>query len=1196
MKVLNKKLIFSIIMAFMLMLSPVCYADNADDPDVEAALDSDLSDEMDENGVSDGGKESNASGFSNDIAKAIGSIGRGFYSMVASGAVSDDGESSITFDDLVFDNYKTTSIDFFREDIDKNSATDMIKQTVTIWYSNFRRIAITCYIIILLYIGIRVLITVSGKQQEKYKEYLMAWVEGVLLLFFFPYILKFTIDINHAFVKMIEQGTLEAVNRKRPAGLAPLTKTPNLMLQQKALSEGSIPQAIVWDILCFEFILVLTTYYKRLFMVGFLIAVFPIVMILYPIDKVNDGRSQSFSIWLKEMMSNVFMQTFHALIYVFVVGVASNAGNNWILAMVAITFLFKGEEILKAILGMGGSATAKNPRENMAKAMATVQAATKLTQGAVNLGSKFVSGVRHNRLAKARGQGLFDSKEKRHAKAEEMFNARTDMFSEDDGPRTAATGTYVPAGGGGGGGTGLTPGSVTGTDDKDADEITEELKDASKNDADKDRLLNGTDRLMDRLGNPDDAKMARALEKRGLTDDGKEAMKKLNGARNQAMKALGALKPANMNRDDYNKEVEKIKKDFQVNVQAAFKFQLPEANARTSAAMFQSMLRKHGGMRDYGFGKNGKRIRGQYKEYDRASIEEKLKKKHAQVSNIADKDNIFQQRFAAGSNAEKRLAGSSDADKAKGIAAAERDARRVFASSEQNIKGVKKKGSQPVLVGKAEKTKDEIKDKLKNTVYGQKQQEEIATAMAMLKTFSESTKLDKTGYEANLEKLKSLKAQLDANGEAGITDRVESDALQFFTAEQISEAVETLKKYNVNGMLDDLAKDGLGKNSKGENLSIGGTVSEIDAVMTDMIDSYGYDQYETGDDAAMGALGTIDKMDDEAKELREKTQRRSQKIQKEAQKKIESKKKEGMKASKKVKDKDGKEVTKQYDIDDLDDISTQDVLNMQNDLIRNVRQMDFGAAYSVAGHDNKPLEDTLKEWSGVILGERETHLEQVGKDVLDRMQAEIDWMNAPKVNGQTFEQFEAEGQMHRQRAGEEFARATAQIHRIGLAAITTGPMAIGLNTGQSALTEYAAGTALGAKLLDGAGVFNRNKQVTLKVKDDFGVVREITLDAYSEVGREADFMKTIDEGKVYDIKDLRYDTKIFSSASGEAYSGASQNSANALLAQIENQLAVFATEEQEKIYEEGDKRREAAARARAGRFGNALGGTRRRRH
>ena len=63
---------------------------------------------------------------------------------------------------------------------------------------------------------------------------------------------------------------------------------------------------------------------------------------------------------------NVFIQVIHAIIYSLIISVlleqftaSAQVGQtlNWIFMIVAITFLFTGESILKKILGVGGAST-----------------------------------------------------------------------------------------------------------------------------------------------------------------------------------------------------------------------------------------------------------------------------------------------------------------------------------------------------------------------------------------------------------------------------------------------------------------------------------------------------------------------------------------------------------------------------------------------------------------------------------------------------------------------------------------------------------------------------------------------------------------------------------------------------------------------------------------------------------------------
>ena len=146
------------------------------------------------------------------IAGFIRNIGFNIFNMLQGGIGTTNNGNIVTTDDLVFDHFGETSIDFYNSAIDPTSFIGNLKSQVSEWYNKFRGIAITCYLIILLYIAINIMISTAGKKQEKYKEFLIAWGQGLILLFFFPYLLRFAINVNHAFVRMIEQETSRALN------------------------------------------------------------------------------------------------------------------------------------------------------------------------------------------------------------------------------------------------------------------------------------------------------------------------------------------------------------------------------------------------------------------------------------------------------------------------------------------------------------------------------------------------------------------------------------------------------------------------------------------------------------------------------------------------------------------------------------------------------------------------------------------------------------------------------------------------------------------------------------------------------------------------------------------------------------------------------------------------------------------------
>ena len=70
--------------------------------------------------------------------------------------------------------------------------------------------------------------------------------------------------------------------------------------------------------------------------------------------------------WVKEILTNIFIQFVHAIVYTVVTGICvsvvkedlqSSAALNWIIIILAINFVSEGEKLLRKILGaMGGTA------------------------------------------------------------------------------------------------------------------------------------------------------------------------------------------------------------------------------------------------------------------------------------------------------------------------------------------------------------------------------------------------------------------------------------------------------------------------------------------------------------------------------------------------------------------------------------------------------------------------------------------------------------------------------------------------------------------------------------------------------------------------------------------------------------------------------------------------------------------------
>ena len=338
--------------------------------------------------------------------------------------------TSITIDDLVFNKYPETNISYFESEAE---AGDMgssliygkngiggLDNVVNQWYKIFQRIALMGYMAILVYMGIKIMLNSTADQRAGYKRLFVDWVIGIAILLLFPYVMKYMIELNVAFVKMIDAN--KGFESKENAVIANIDTSNDF-------SKTSIDDEIKWEngtdymsnigyaayqsekfalslaflIMTWQLITLIFHYYKRLFMVAFLIIIFPLVALSYAVDKIADGKSQAFNTWFKEYFLNVFIQSFHAIIYVFVCTTvyatsSTTAGYDYVLIIVGVTFLFKGEEIIKQIFGQTGSSV-----KSLSSTAGAVYAKMTLARNALHTAGTYTVGEKSVYRKAARG-------------------------------------------------------------------------------------------------------------------------------------------------------------------------------------------------------------------------------------------------------------------------------------------------------------------------------------------------------------------------------------------------------------------------------------------------------------------------------------------------------------------------------------------------------------------------------------------------------------------------------------------------------------------------------------------------------------------------------------------------------------------------------------------------------------------------
>lgn len=263
---------------------------------------------------------------------------------------SSGGLSMVTVEDIVFGEIEVLNVDFFNF---KSSSKMMNKfrKSVAQWYYSLRLVAVALDMLVLIYVGIRMVLSVTSSDKAKYKEMLISWVGSVFLIFILHYIIAFMLQLGsiftNAIVDMKSNMTLVSFEKKI------MTKTYTL------LNDGSgweyVAYSVFFWVIVFIQLKFFSAYAKRLITTGFLILISPLVCAMYAIDKVGDGKAQSFSNWLKELGVNVFIQPLEALFYVIFMSIAAEiASESMLLTLIFLLVFTKAEKTMLQLFRVRG--------------------------------------------------------------------------------------------------------------------------------------------------------------------------------------------------------------------------------------------------------------------------------------------------------------------------------------------------------------------------------------------------------------------------------------------------------------------------------------------------------------------------------------------------------------------------------------------------------------------------------------------------------------------------------------------------------------------------------------------------------------------------------------------------------------------------------------------------------------------------
>lgn len=265
-----------------------------------------------------------------------------------------------TIEQAVFNEVGTFNINFFnfknaytigtgayKKTIDlTDTIVHSVKPTIAKFFVILRLIAIAISLLILIYVGIRMVLSTISSDKAKYKKMLLGWFESVILLFVMQYIISLMLSLGEMFGNIIYdiRYILDA-NGEMGFEDSIIETMTSWMLGNSGWNY--VANSIPYWFLVFLQTKFFIFYFKRVVTVGFLILIAPLITITYPIDKIGDGKAQAFSVWFNELSMNIFIQPIHALIYlVFMYSAGEIAKYSIFVALLFLLALTKVEKMI----------------------------------------------------------------------------------------------------------------------------------------------------------------------------------------------------------------------------------------------------------------------------------------------------------------------------------------------------------------------------------------------------------------------------------------------------------------------------------------------------------------------------------------------------------------------------------------------------------------------------------------------------------------------------------------------------------------------------------------------------------------------------------------------------------------------------------------------------------------------------------
>lgn len=250
-----------------------------------------------------------------------------------------------------------------------NSGKDSLRNVIAGWYYALRNFAIIALLSVLVYVGIRMIMSTIAQDKAKYKIMFKDWLVALCLVVVMHYMMIGILNISSMITDALGGG-------KNANTIGKLTERISGVLSESSSTnedggedwfdrhygyeddEGTYDLGdayafilVLGGIIIYTFIFAVK-YLKREFTIIFLILLGPVSCVTYPIDKISDGKAQAFNRWFSEFLYQVIIQPFHLLLYIVLVGSAVELANkNVIYALICFAVMIPAEKFIKEMFG-----------------------------------------------------------------------------------------------------------------------------------------------------------------------------------------------------------------------------------------------------------------------------------------------------------------------------------------------------------------------------------------------------------------------------------------------------------------------------------------------------------------------------------------------------------------------------------------------------------------------------------------------------------------------------------------------------------------------------------------------------------------------------------------------------------------------------------------------------------------------------